>query len=170
MHTIFTLDFFNRSLFFKQGEHEAFWHDPDTFILETGWPFALENSGIVACETERNIFHVERPGGINIAGQNSDELVWLEANINKFLELATQQQILRNPVVTMAMVREGNLFVTDWVLQRHQEETFLGISHSITEGKLIEVLQYRQQLRDLTTLYPTDAAADAVVWPTNPLE
>jgi hypothetical protein len=170
MHTIFTLDFFNRSLFFKQGDQEAFWHDPATFITETGWPFALETSGFIACETDRNIFHVERPGGIMVPGRDSDEIVWLEANINKFLELATQQQILRNPVVTMAMVREGNLFATDWVLHRHQEETLLSIPHSITEEKLIEVLQYRQQLRDLTTVYSADTPVDAVVWPTNPLE
>jgi hypothetical protein len=169
MHTIFTLDFFNRSLFFKQGEREAFWHDPNTFITETSWPFALENSGIVVCETERNIFHVERPGGVMIPGRDSDEIIWLEANIDKFLELADSHKLAHNPPVTLAMVREGNLFVTDWVLQRHQEETLLGIPHSITEEKLIEVLQYRQQLRDLTLSYPVNIDVNEVNWPTNPL-
>ena len=156
-------------MFFKQGEHEAFWHDPNTFITETGWPFSLDNSGIVACETERNIFHVERPGGNMVPGRDSEEIIWLENHIDKFLELAAQQRLLHNPVVTMAMVREGNLFVTDWVLQRHQEETLLSIPHTVSEEHLMAVLQYRQQLRDLTTVYPADTAADAVVWPTNPL-
>ena len=169
MHTIFTLDFFNRSFFFKQGEKEAFWQDPDTFIIETGWPFLLENSGRAVCETDRNIFHVERPGGIMIPDRSADEIVWLEQNINKFLELAEQQFMSRNPPITLAMVREGNLFMTDWVLQRHQEETLLGIPHSMTNEQLMAVLQYRQQLRDLTATYPASTDVNEVVWPTNPL-
>ena len=64
------------------------------------------------------------------------------------------------------MVRNSMLYSTDWVLQRYQEETMLSLTHTITESQLTAVLEYRQQLRDITK---TSTSLDTVVWPTNPL-
>ena len=68
--------------------------------------------------------------------------------------------------LTLDMVRNSMLYSTDWVLQRYQEETMLSLTHTITELQLTALLEYRQQLRDITKTY---TSLDTVVWPTNPL-
>jgi hypothetical protein len=168
MHTIFTLDFFNDSYYFKQGDKQAFWNSKDQFLAETGFPFA--NTGIVAVETDRNIYHVERPGAINITGEDVDEIAWLLNHIDDFLTFAEQQADLMNPVITMEMMRNGKLFETDYVLIRHQEETVLGLPHTLSEEELSAVLTYRQQLRDLSNTYDKSTPHDQVEWPNNPLQ
>jgi len=168
MHTVFTLDFFNDSYYFKQGDNQAFWNSKEQFLSETKFPFA--DTGIVAVETDRNIYHVERPGAVNLTGQDVEEIVWLLEHVNDFLSIAGQQTQLMNPVITMEMIRNGRLFETDYVLTRHQEETLLGIPHTLSDEELSAVLTYRQQLRDLSNTYDKSTPDDQVEWPSNPLK
>ena len=167
MHTVFTLDFFNDSYYFKQGSKQAFWNNTEQFLADTGFPFA--NTGIVAIETDRNIYHVERPGAVNLTGNTVEEIAWLLNHVDKFLEIADIQKELMSPSVTLEMMRNAKLLETDYILIRHQEETVLGISHTLTEEKISAVLNYRQQLRDLTKVYDKNIAEDKVLWPQNPL-
>jgi hypothetical protein len=167
MHTIFTLDFFNDSYYFKQGAKQAFWNDKQQFLSDTGFPFI--NTGIVAVETDRNIYHVERPGAVNLTGESVEEVVWLLEHIELFLSIADQQSTLMNPTFTLEMSRQGRLFETDYILLRHQEETLLGLEHTLSEQQFQSVLAYRQALRDLTNSYSKDTPEDQVEWPNNPL-
>jgi hypothetical protein len=168
MHTVFTLDFFNDSYYFKQGDNQAFWNSKEQFLSETKFPFA--DTGIVAVETDRNIYHVERPGAVNLTGQDVEETAWLLNHIDDFLTFAEQQADSMNPVITMEMMRNSKLFETDYVLIRHQEETLLGLSHTLSEEELSAVLAYRQQLRDLSNIYEKSMPHDQVEWPNNPLQ
>lgn len=168
MHTIFTLDFFNDSYYFKQGSKQAFWNDKEQFLSDTGFPFI--NTGIVAVETDREIYHVERPGAVNISGNTTEEVVWLLEHVHLFLSIADQQAVLMNPIITLEMSRQGRLFETDFLITRHQEETLLGIEHTLSEQQLQSVLSYRQALRDLTDIYDKATPEDQVIWPVNPLK
>jgi hypothetical protein len=168
MHTIFTLDFFNDSYYFKQGSKQAFWNNKEQFLTDTGFPFF--DTGIVAVETDRNIYHVERSGSVNLTGENIEEVLWLLNHINDFLTIADQQATLMNPVVTMEMARNSKLFETDYILIRHQEETLLNVEHTLSEEQVSATLIYRQQLRDLSKIYDKTTPEDQIDWPTNPLK
>jgi hypothetical protein len=66
------------------------------------------------------------------------------------------------------------LFNTDYVLQRHQEETALNITHTLSDQQFNNVLVYRQALRDLNVHGLAEGTTrtktiDDVTWPTNPL-
>jgi hypothetical protein len=167
MHTVFTLDFFNDSYYFKQGNNQAFWNSKEEFLLDTGFPFS--NTGIVAVETDRNIYHVERPGAINLTGEDIEEVSWLLSQTELFLTIADKQALRNTPITTMELVRNGKLFETDYILIRHQEETLLGLPHALTEEQFALILNYRQQLRDLSDTYDKLTPEGEVNWPVYPL-
>jgi hypothetical protein len=73
------------------------------------------------------------------------------------------------PVETLEMERSLRFADTDWVLQRNQEQLLLNIPPSLDQAQVIDLLNYRQQLRDLTNTYSKDTPANEVSWPRNPL-
>lgn len=167
MHTVFTLDFYNQSLSFRQGTKEAFWNNNEEFIRDTGWSF-YETARFVAIETDRNIFEVERLGGIRDIGAGVAEIQWCLERISLFIELSERQFDLRNPPMTMEGLRISRLWDTDFFLKRHQEEQYLGSQTTLSEAEITQVLQYRKALRDLGETYPKDARWSLIQWPEPP--
>jgi hypothetical protein len=168
IHTYLSIDLYNDSISCKFDEITYLFSSTEKFAELTGFPY-METIRIMAYEPERNIYAIERLNGECISGQNSDEMAWIISNID-IIKQAAKDDLAANPpqtyVPTLDIMRNSLLFSTDWVLQRHQEEALLNIAHTITDVQLTAVLEYRQQLRDITKTY---SSIDTVVWPTNPL-
>lgn len=168
IHTYLSIDLYNNSISCKFDDETYVFSSTDKFMELTGFPY-LATTGIISYEPSRNIFVVERIGGTCAIGQDSDELAWIISNIDVIKQAAIDDLTANPPQTytpTLDMVRNSMLYSTDWVLQRYQEETMLNLTHAITESQLTAVLEYRQQLRDITKTY---TSLDTVVWPTNPL-
>ena len=52
-------------------------------------PFDLENLFYVGFEPDRNLYCVERRGGI-INGKEGEEIIWIEANLNSIISVIEQ--------------------------------------------------------------------------------
>jgi len=163
-----TLDFYNNSYYVRSGSTEYAWFSLDTFAADTSFPYA-EGLMMIAYEPGRNIYVLERENQVYEYGTEVTELAWVVSNFDAILETGRLKRIAETPVLTMAMVRQAKLFDTDWVVQRHQEETLLNIPHTLTDAQFTSVLTYKQQLRDLTDTYPSDTPSENVVWPVDPL-
>lgn len=168
-HTCISLDFYNSTFSIKINNVHHWWGDADTFVEETGFPFR-DTVRILSYEPERKICHIERPDAVVVYSSIADEFQWFEANLDALTAVVSAKMAENVQVITMAMIRQGNLYVTDWVLQRHTEEELLGATPTLTREKLLEVMRYRQALRDLSKSYAPETPADRVSWPMNPLE
>lgn len=162
------LDFYNNSYFVRSGNIQYAWFSLENFIADTSFPHA-DGLMMVSYEPGRNIYVVERENQVYEYGTEVTEIQWIDANFATVLELGRVKQLAETPVLTMEMVRQAKLFDTDWVVQRHQEETLLNIAHTLTNEQYMAVLTYKQQLRDLTDTYPRDTPNENVVWPVDPL-
>lgn len=166
MHTMFTLDFWNDSYYFKQGKDVAFWNDPDEFRRDTGWSF--DEVRFVAVETERDIYDVHYVGNAINKGPSQNEIQWLLERVSTFIELGKQQFDQRNPVHTMDTLRNVRLFESDFLVSRHKEQLELGVNTTLSEEEFNQLLTYRQQLRDLGLQYNKDLRWSLVTWPVAP--
>jgi hypothetical protein len=168
IHTYLSIDVYNSSITCKFDDITYIFSSNDKFVELTGFPY-LSTTGIISYEPARNIYVVERIGGICAVGVDSDEMTWIIANIDAIKQAAIDDLAVHSSItstLTLTQQRDNLLYSTDWVLQRYQEETLLNLTHTITEAQLTAVLEYRQQLRDITKSY---SSIDTVVWPTNPL-
>lgn len=166
MHTIFTLDFWNDSYYFKQGQNVAYWDNPDEFKRDTGWSF--DTVRFVAIETERDIFDVHYVTNSMDKGASLPEVQWLLDRTETFIELGKQQFELRNPVHTMDNLRNIRLFESDFLVSRHKEQLEIGAATTLSEEQYQQLLTYRQQLRDLGSQYHKDIRWSLVSWPEAP--
>lgn len=168
IHTYLSIDLYNNSISCKFDDVTYLFSSTEKFSELTGFPY-METVGILSYEPERNIHVVERANGNCVSGTDSDEMAWIISNIDAIKQAAIDDLAANPPqtyTLTLDMVRNSMLYSTDWVLQRYQEETMLNLTHTITELQLTALLEYRQQLRDITKTY---TSLDTVVWPTNPL-
>ena len=163
-HTYINLDFYNATLGCKIKGINHIFSSIESFVTKTNWPFPLVR--ICVYEPDRNIFAVEELGGIGKQGADVPEIVWCKDNLNVILNAAIEDRRETSPTMTARMQAIDLLYRTDWVAARWQEETLLGIPHSLSQEKFNEVLQYRQTLRELKS----DTPAMQVTWPTNPLD
>ena len=162
-----SLDFYNSHFYIKFEGNEYHWENSQKFITDTGYPYT--SSRLLAYEPERNMYLVERAGPESLVGQDLPEIQWFTDNKQRLILILEQLIQLSIPVITMEMTRSQLLYDTDWVVQRHQEQLALGAATTITPEQYIAVLNYKQQLRDLTNTYPKITPTEQVVWPTNPL-
>ena len=109
-------------------------------------------------------FDKARDTALNLIPGDYD--ICISLDLDEVLEQLIQADI---PVVTMEMTRSQLLYDTDWIVQRHQEQLALGSATTLTPEQYITVLNYKQQLRDLTNTYSINTPTEQVVWPTNPL-
>jgi hypothetical protein len=163
-----TLDFYNSSFSIRNNTISHLWNDPASFVTDTGFPFS-DSVGLLSYEPDRNIFLIERPGGLTDSGLDLQEMQWIQNNLTTLTEVTATRMAENTFIFTMEMKRVGLLVESDWVFQRHQEEELLGLPKTFSQEKLIEVLEYRQQLRDLANTYTTSTPADDVIWPASPL-
>ena len=166
-YTYFTLNVYNNhASITKNGEGYIF-SSVDKFVERTNFPY-IEQAKMIHHEGFRNNWVVERTGGEIVSGPDLEEIVWItnymEFIWNHALKDKEEQEALSAP--PLSALRNFKLYETDWILQRHQEETMLNLAHKFTEQQITAVLIYRQQLRDMSL---TGLTEKTVVWPTNPI-
>ena len=161
-----SLDFLNQNYSARIDDIEHAFSSESEFIDLTKFP-TNSNLAAISVEPERNIFTVVYRDGTQKHDEYSEEVQWIMSHLDNFKEaLLTDMIAIQPPTPTLAQYRDGLLINTDWVFVRHNEEKALGLATTLTDAKLREVLQYRQQLRDITKTY---TSLQDVVWPTNPL-
>ena len=165
--TILSLDFQHNSHFIRRNDFSYLWSSEPNFIADSNFPF-VDTTVRVSYEPERNLFVVERLGGVTETGDGLPEIQWAKDNFDSLLSAATSRDHSERFVVTLAMERAQLLFDTDWVLQRKQEQDLLGLPNTMSDEQFNTVLVYRQALRDLTNTYSADTPATEVVWPVKP--
>jgi hypothetical protein len=67
------------------------------------------------------------------------------------------------------MQRAQYLYDTDWLVQRHQEQILRSVTTTLSEQQIIDLLNYKQELRDLTQHYDLTQPAENISWPYNPI-
>ena len=167
INNMVSLDFYGSHFYIKFEGKEYHWDDPAKFITDTGYPYT--STRLLAYEPERNMYLVERLGPESLSGQELPEIQWFTDNKQRLIPMLEQLIQADIPVVTMEMTRSQLLYDTDWIVQRHQEQLALGSATTLTPEQYIAVLNYKQQLRDLTNTYSINTPTEQVVWPTNPL-
>lgn len=167
-YTFISMDFYNENFTIKIEENHGYWDNADEFITATNFPFE-ETVRILGFEPQRNIFHIERPGGVNDIDQSSIEIEWLKNNLTALSNAAKIRAEKIKFVITLEMERDSRLTGSDWVVLRHNEESILGMPRTLTTDQIKDVLNYRQQLRDMTKTYDPKIPTNEVSWPTNPM-
>lgn len=150
MLTRFSLNLYTNSLVVQFGSVIHLAHDPAAFLEEVGFDFP--STRMFDYEVERGIAIVERIGGEREIGTESPEAVWFIDNIDLIRSTAQQEADSRHqePLApTWDMLRSMALASTDWVVQRHNEQLLIDSPTTLSQEQFVELLKYRQMLRDL---------------------
>lgn len=174
LHTYVSIDFYNGSVSCRLNDKTYLFSAPSVFIEHTNFPFT-DTVRRVSYEPERNIYVVEELNGVVTIGPDLPAIVWIAEHLANIEQAAIADAAINTARIPASAQREMLIYNTDYILQRHQEETLLNIPHKLTDQQLADVLAYRQALRDLdvngyiegTTKIKT---ITDVTWPTNPLE
>lgn len=138
--------------------------DYDTFIHTSGYPF--DNTYLLAYEPERNMFVVERTGGVIETGESLPEIEWIKNNLQNIKNLIPNHSLNnRTFIITVEMERNTRLYATDWMITRQVEETMSNNQPSLTVSQYQKLIEYRQFMRDVTKTYARDADSATVIWP-----
>lgn len=168
-NTILSLDFFNNSYYVRSGSIEHAWYSKELFIEDTNFPFADGLTGL-SYEPGRNIYAISRENQDIAGGLDTPEMQWVDTNFQVILEKGRLRREIETPIFTVEMMRDSKLFETDWVLQRHQEEILMNIATTLSTDELNAILSYRQELRNITTLFDRTISWEQATWPVNPLD
>jgi hypothetical protein len=81
----------------------------------------------------------------------------------------TPEEIHAEKVSALLNGRVQLLYLSDWMIIRHQDELLAGATPTLTATKLTAVLDYRQALRDLPTAdgFP-ECSMPVLAWPISP--
>jgi len=144
------------------------------FIEHTNFPFT-DTVRRVSYEPDRNLYVVEELNGKISSGSDLPVIVWIANHLTNIEQAAIADLAMNTARVPASAQREMLIYNTDYILQRHQEETLLNISHKLTDQQFADVLAYRQALRDLNVNGYVEGTTKIktitdVTWPTNPLE
>lgn len=167
-HTTISFDLYNKNFSAKINDKTCLWDSIEEVVTATGFPYASAIK-ILFYEPERSIYYIEREAGLQVTGKDLEEFQWLDANIATIESAIDTKLAMAVPTITMDMTRISKLYQSDWLIQRHQDQILAGVSTSLTEQKLADLLTYRQALRDLPLTVSKDANSETVVWPTYPL-
>lgn len=168
-NTLLSLDFFNNSYFVRSGSIEHAWYTKELFIQDTGFPF---EDGLIGLSYEpgRALYTVSKENKEIVNGLDNPEMEWVDTNFQMILEKGRLRREIETPVFTVEMMRDSKLLETDWILQRHQEEILMGVATTLSTEELNALLSYRQELRNITTLFDRTIPWEQATWPVNPLE
>jgi hypothetical protein len=178
LHNYVSIDFYNGSVSCRFNGTSYLFSSSASFLEKTSFPFT-ETVRRISYEPDRNLYVVEELNGKISSGSNVPCIIWIAehlANIEQSAKTdATESAAEQSAAIPASAQRQILIYNTDYILQRHQEETLLNISHKLTDQQFANVLAYRQALRDLdvngyvegTTKIKT---ISDVTWPTNPLE
>lgn len=164
---IVTLDFYNLNFYIKTGTADYHWNSETEFLQDTGYPFTTTK--LLSIEPHRDIYHIQRADNTFENNSAAPEVVWFLEH-----EIALAQTVARLhqttlPVLTLETERVIRLYDTDWLVQRHQEEQLRGVPTTLSTQEFTDLLNYKQQLRDLTNQYPLNTPVEQVTWPINPI-
>jgi hypothetical protein len=155
-----TLDFVNGNCSISLNGVNHLFTSSDNFKSLTGYPF--DNTHMIFFEPERGIFVVERSGPETVSGEDLEEIVWIIANKDNIIQAANNDGYgALPPSPPLFAFRNEKLFSTDWMVIRHRDQVDAGVATSLTNTQYINLLTYRQALRDLSK----DYTIDTVVWP-----
>jgi len=174
LHNYVSIDFYNGAVSCRFNGTNYLFSAPSVFIEHTNFPYT-ETVRRVSYEPDRNLYVVEELNGKVSSGPSLPTIVWIAEHLTNIEQAAIADLAMNTARVPASAQREVLIYNTDYILQRHQEETLLNISHKLTDQQFANVLAYRQALRDLdvngyvegTTKIKT---ISDVTWPTNPLE
>ena len=62
----------------------------------------------------------------------------------------SEQELLEEKIKDILGRRNTLLTETDWMFNRHLEQTMLKVVTNLTEGQFTKLIEYRQALRDIT--------------------
>ncbi len=145
-----SIDFYNNTAVIAlDGDRTAFFSAVQfTNILGFDFPTAK----IIAYEPDRNIFAVERIGGVASYGPGEPEIRWITDNTSALEQAVIEkmQASITSFQPTWNDQRIGLLYETDWMVTRHRDQRDIGADTSINEQQFLALLQYRQALRDLS--------------------
>lgn len=146
--TRFSMNLYTNSVELQYNDIQHAFVDVEKFLSDSNFPFSTAR--IVCCEVERNIFIVEHLGGQRSIGSAEPEIMWAIDNIEVIAALARAEKewIAQLQAPTWEDIRLSRLSSTDWLVQRHTEQTITGVPTNITTAQFSELLTYRQQLRD----------------------
>ena len=160
MLEIVTLDRTSNSAYININGVNHLFSSYDNFKNLTGYSF---DAILVSYEPERNIFIVERPGGVVVSGKNLEEILWVEHNKQNIIQAAKDDGYGVLPLgPTLSQIRDQKLYDTDWLVTRHRDQIESNSSTTLDNVQYQKLLNYRQQLRDITLTYKN---VDDVVWP-----
>lgn len=117
------------------------------FVEETNCPFDLENLFYINYEPDRNMYFIEKRGGLVLGGKEIPEIIWIESNYEAIRNFAEKYKP-EEPVFTIQMRIQEYLLQTDWMVIRHKEQLELGVETSLDNDQYNNLLSYRQYLRD----------------------
>ena len=167
LHNLLSLDFYNSAFTIVANGKTFNWNNASDFIATTMFPYA-DTTRLLSYEPDRGLYIIEHNDNTKTEGKDQPEFKWIEDNFTQLTEIVANLELASTPIITMEMVRNSKLLDSDWIPQRYQEETLLGIPHTLTDEQLTAVLQYRQALRDLTLTIDKDTPASEVTWPVAP--
>jgi hypothetical protein len=126
--------------------------------------FSVDNIVSLNYEKERNIYHILQPQEKFLIGEDLPEMVWISNNWERIVQVA-RNHYNAEYISTIAEKRMGLFFDTNWLLERHNEETLLNLPTTLSEDQYNNLLLYRQALRDLGNSIDTLALENTIEWP-----
>lgn len=177
LHNYVSIDFYNGSVSCRFNETNYIFASTSSFLAKTSFPFT-ETVRRISYEPDRNLYIVEELNGKMFSGSDVPSIVWITehlANIEQAAKTdAAESAAEQSANIPASSQRQILIYNTDYILQRHQEETLLNISHKLTDQQFADVLSYRQALRDLDVNGYVEGTTKIktitdVTWPTNPL-
>lgn len=165
---IVTLDFYNYNFYIKSGSVDYHWDSETKFLQDTAYPFTTTTK-LLSIEPHRDIYHVHRSDNIFENSITAAEIAWFLQNEQTLAQTVAALHQTTLPVLTLETERTIRLYDTDWLVQRHQEEQLRGVLTTLNPQEFSNLLNYKQQLRDLTDQYPLNTPVDQVTWPINPI-
>jgi hypothetical protein len=166
-NTLVTLDFYNDNFFIQSGSFSHLWATRGNF-LNTGFPYG-DTVGLLSYEPMRNLYMIEYIGGVSKSGR-SDEILWIEQHFDQLVDHAKEEKDSLDRIVpSIREMRQIKLYETEWLVQRHQEQTLANNPTSLSQLQFEALLAHRQWLRDITITYPDadlDSPYTSIVWAT----
>jgi hypothetical protein len=164
---IVNLDFYNHHYFVRVDNKEYYTTDQNKFAEDMC--YALNPLiGALSYEPSRNIYHIEYRDGTQQSGSDLPEFEWFVDNAAAMYSKILESEQRDAFVVTIEMQRAQLLYETDWLVQRHQEQLLRQATPTLDEGQFRALLDYKQELRDLTQHYSKDQPAEIISWPQKP--
>lgn len=119
--------------------------------------FNLENKIIGCCDFEPDLYDLESRDEYCLFSEvEHNDILNLELTENGIIVKQqipkSEQDILEEKTKDILGRRNTLLTQTDWMFNRHLEQTMLKVVTNLTEEQFTKLIEYRQALRDITDI------------------